>query len=101
MNKVELIEQSVACQRFGARSLVPLFGIGAGIQAFRSYRRVRGGVGDMWNPARPQLIRGIIFARVGILINFVVVAALALHFWAESFASYAARLINPLLDWLF
>ncbi len=85
MNRVELIEQSVACQRFGVRSFVPLFGIGAIIQAFRSYRRVRAGVGDEWNPARPQLIRGVIFAWMGLLFTLLVLAIVVLIRYGDNF----------------
>jgi hypothetical protein len=74
MNKVEVIEQSVACQRFGARSFVPLIGIGAAIEAFRRYRHVRAAVGDEWNPARPQLIRGMILAWMGVLFTLLILA---------------------------
>jgi hypothetical protein len=81
MNKVRVIEQSVACQRFGVRSLVPLIGIGAAIEALRCYWRVRAEVGDEWNPARPQLIRGVVLSWTGVLITSVLIAGVALQIW--------------------
>jgi hypothetical protein len=78
MNKVRVIEQSVACQSFGAWSLVPLIGIGPAIEALRCYRRVRAEVGDEWNPARPQLIRGIALALTGVFVTLAIITSVVL-----------------------
>ena len=81
MNKIQVIEQSVACQSFGAWSLVPVIGAGFAIAALRRYWRIRAEVGDEWNPARPQLIRGVVLAWTGMLITLVVITFVAMQIW--------------------
>jgi hypothetical protein len=78
MNKIRVIEQSVACQSLGAWSLVPVIGTGFALAALRRYWRVRAEVGDEWNPARAQLIRGVILAWTGLLVTFVTISFVAL-----------------------
>lgn len=81
MNKIRVIEQSVDCQSLGAWSLAPAIGIGFAVAAIDRYHRVRAEVGHEWNPARTQLIRGVVFAWVGLLVNLTVVAPVAMHLW--------------------
>ncbi len=78
MNKIRVIEQSVGCQSFGAWSLVPVIGVGFAIAAMRRYWRVRAEVGDGWNPARPQLIRGAILAWTGVIVTLATITFVAL-----------------------
>ena len=73
MNKIQVIEQSVACQSFGAWSLVPVIGAGFAIAALRRYWRVRAEVGDEWNPARTQLIRGVVLAWTGVFVTLATI----------------------------
>jgi len=87
MNKIRVIKQSVVCQWLGLCSLVPVIGVGFAMVAFRRYRKVRPGVGDEWNPARPELIRGVVFARAGIYITLAVIVAIALRLRFEIIAA--------------
>jgi len=81
MNKIQVIEQSVACQSFGAWSLIPVIGAGFAIAALRRYWRVRAEVGNEWNPARPQLIHGAVLAWTGVFITSGIIAYSALLIW--------------------
>ena len=83
MNKIRVIEQSVGCQFLGVWSLVPVIGIGLAIVALERYHRACAEVGDEWNPARAQLIRGAVFAWVGLLANLVVITAVLFHVWFD------------------
>jgi len=77
MSKIEVIENSLKCQRFGMRSLLPLIGVGAAIEALRCYRRVRREALD-WNPASRQLRIGRLLAGLGLLITFATLGIVVL-----------------------
>jgi hypothetical protein len=79
MNKIQVIEQSVACQSFGTWSLIPVIGAGFAIAALRRYWRVRAEVGNEWNPARPQLIRGVVLAWTGIFVTLLIITFVVLR----------------------
>jgi len=84
MNKIRVIEQSVGCQFLGAWSWAPVIGIGFALVALGRYHRARAEVGHEWNPARAELIRGIVFAWVGLLINLVAITAVLFHVWFDA-----------------
>ena len=84
MNKVRVIEQSVGCQLLGAWSLVPVIGIGFAVAAIGCYHRVRAEVGHEWNPARAQLVRGVVFAWVGLLINLTILTPVTMRLWFDA-----------------
>jgi NhaP-type Na+/H+ and K+/H+ antiporter len=84
MNKISVIKRSVACQWLGVCSLVPLIGLAFAAEILRRYRWIRDEVGTDWNPARKQLMRGVILAWIGTAITallFAVFAALAVRAW--------------------
>ena len=78
MNKIRVIEQSVGCQFWGAWSWAPLIGIGFAVVALERYRRARAEAGHEWNPARAELVRGVAFVWVGLLINLVAITTVLL-----------------------
>ena len=78
MNKIRVIEQSARCQFLGAWSLVPVIGIGFAVVALERYHRARAEIGHEWNPARAELVRGVVFAWVGLLINLVAITTVLL-----------------------
>jgi hypothetical protein len=79
MNKIFVMEQSAACQSFGAWNFVPVIGIGTAIVALGRYRRVRAEAGNEWNPARPQLICGVVLAWTGMFVNLAIIATVVLQ----------------------
>ena len=87
MNKIRMIKQSMRCQWLGTCSLVPVIGVGFAVAALRRYRQIRAEVGDEWNPARSQLIRGVVLGWIGILITLGVIAGVALRVWLAAIAA--------------
>ena len=79
MNTISVIKRSVGCQWLGVWSLVPVVGIVFAMAALHRYRHVRAEVGDEWNPAQPQLKRGVLFAWAGVLITVGLVGFVALR----------------------
>ncbi len=81
MNKIRVIERSMSCQSYGAWSLVPILGVPLAVTALRRARQVRAEAGNEWNPARPQLVRGFVFALLGFVIGLIAFAATVLMTW--------------------
>jgi hypothetical protein len=80
-----MIKDSVGCQWLGVWSLVPLVGLVFAVATILRYRSICAEVGNEWNPARKQLIRGAIFAWSGILITSLLLLAIPVHLWLEWF----------------
>lgn len=87
MNKICVIKQSVGCQWLGIWSLLPVVGLAFAGATLLRYRSVCAEVGNEWNPARKQLVRGAIFAWSGVLITSLLLLGIVVHFWLESIAS--------------
>ena len=70
-----------------AVSLLPVVGLAFAGATLLRYRSVCAEVGNEWNPARKQLVRGAIFAWSGVLITSLLLLGIVVHFWLESIAS--------------
>lgn len=83
MDRVRIIEGSLACFRYGVLSFIPLVGIVPMIRAIRMHRQILAEAGGDWNPADRYLACGYALARAGCLISVVFPLVLALRFLLE------------------
>ena len=86
MNKIRVIKRSVGCQWLGMLSLVPIIGLVFAAATIRRYRSVRDEVGNEWNPARKQLIRGAILAWASVWITTLLLLGIGVHVWLQLIA---------------
>jgi len=70
MNKVEMIEKSLACATYGYLSFVLGVGIIFSLLAIRLYSQVLFST-EVWNPAKGCLLRGGGAAVLGLLLHAV------------------------------
>jgi hypothetical protein len=75
MKKSEMIENSLACSRFGYLSLIPVAGIVCALISIRYYAQTLF-ASEQWNPAKWCLLRGAGCAVVGLLLHAVVITLL-------------------------
>jgi hypothetical protein len=85
--KVRVLEGSLRCFVLGLCSLVPLFGAGFAVAAFRAYARVRRDAVHAWNPARAYLCWGYAFSWLGALVTLGVVLACLLAVCGAAFGA--------------
>jgi hypothetical protein len=77
LTKVEMIEFSMSCFRWGLFGLLPLIGIPMAVRALLLYHRVKSSQAGVWNPARRYLRWGGICARMGLWVFLVIPLGLA------------------------
>jgi len=71
MDRIRVIERSLACYTAGWLSFIPLLGIPLAARAIRLYRQVRFEAGEGWNPANRYLFCGFLLAWVGSFISLI------------------------------
>jgi len=76
LTKVEMIERSMSCFRWGLLGLLPVIGIPMAVRALLHYHRVKSGPAGVWNPARRYLRWGGICARLGLWVFLVIPLAI-------------------------
>jgi len=76
--KSEMIRRSLRCFALGCWSLIPLVSIVTALLAFADFRAVVVGKGRHWNAASRRLFAGACLAGVGLLLNLVITAIIAL-----------------------
>lgn len=69
MDRVRVIERSLACFACGWLSLLPVLGIFAAIRGMILYHRARNEAGREWNPAGCYLACGFALAWLGSLVS--------------------------------
>lgn len=77
MDRIQVIERSLACYTCGWLSFIPLVGIPLAARAMTLYHQVRVEAGQSWNPASRYLACGFLLAWVG---GFFSVISLGLVF---------------------
>ena len=78
MPKSEMLRRSLRCFALGWWSLIPLVSIVTARLAFADFRAVVVSKGGHWNAARGRLFAGACLAGVGLLLNLVIAAIIAL-----------------------
>jgi hypothetical protein len=73
LTKVEMIERSMSCFTLGLFALLPVIGIPMAMMSLVQSRRVKLGQGGMWNPGGRYRLWGSVFARIGIVLTFIVI----------------------------
>jgi hypothetical protein len=72
LTKVEMIERSMSCFRWGLLGLLPVIGIPMAVHSLLLYYRVKSSQAGVWNPAQRYLRWGSICARLGIWVFLVI-----------------------------
>ena len=80
--RIQIIETSVSCFRQSLWGLIPIVGIVPSIVALVSHRRANRIAGGEWNPAKPQLVWGLVIAWIGLLKNTIAIAVILIFMFA-------------------
>jgi hypothetical protein len=72
MSKIEMIEHSLRCFKFGLIGLLPIVGIPLAVLSTVEYLRVRRGRGEMWNPAQRYFFWGGVCSRMSLALYLVI-----------------------------
>jgi hypothetical protein len=72
--RIRLIEESLACFRFGCLALVPAAGMFPAFLTLRRFTAVQHRGGSIWNPARRHLFGGLWLAVIGCATSTVLLA---------------------------
>lgn len=71
MDRIRVIERSLACYAYGWLSCIPLVGLALAVRAIKLYRQARAEAGRDWNPAGRYLVCGVLLACLGGLVSAI------------------------------